>query len=206
MYALRHIEPLITLIVLLLSWRARKSHTLWYYLLLSFIVDVTTIVMRRVLLHEHYRVPSSIFVLVEFIYFLYYFYRWKIIGKSFFGALVITGSVLYIVAYFDNAGTATDAVLHSLMFIPPLYISIYAYYKLIQDMDYEVITRISFFWVNTAIFIFTSCAFLLRLSHHQTKNFSIETQKAIYLVFLLFVAIKTVLIGISFRKENPHVK
>ena len=206
MYILRFLEPLVTLIVLILFFRQRKASILWYYLLISFVVDVATIVMRRVLYIPNYEKLSAIFVLVEFIIFLYYFYRWKMISKQWFIGLSIVCGSLYAVGLFGaRFHHISDSFLHSLMLIPQLSISLYSFYKLMRDSEYSSITNLSFFWGNTAIFIYTSCSFLLRLSQNYIENnYPLQVQKSIFLFFLLFVMIKTVLMGVGLSKTKAN--
>lgn len=160
--------------------------------------------MRRVLHLPNYEMVSSIFLLTEFTIFLYYFYHWKIISKRIFFCFAIVCGGVYLIGLFDRHANY-DSIFHSFMLIPQLSISLYAFYKLMRDSEYSSITNLSFFWGNTAIFIYTSCAFLLRLSHNFIeKNYSVDIQKTVYLVFLLFVAIKTILMGIALRKTKPN--
>ncbi len=207
MYWLRYLIPAITFMVLLLTFKNYKFSLLRYYLLASLIVDIAVILLRRVFESEYYQIPAIFWMFAEFLFFMFYFYKNKTISRLWLTAIITTAIFTMGTFHLIRSGTFTiDGKIHAISLIPSLVLSIISYYKLLSANKFERITQSSFFWGNTAIFLYTSCALLTRFLESYFKKHDADTQKMVFLLFLFFVAVKTILIGVALSKKTIDAK
>ncbi len=196
---LKYIVPVSTLIVLIITYTQRKSNILWVYLLLSLITDIISIITRWYVKQIDYNIFISIFIVIEFIAFVYYYYQSRVLHKIATISLIAVSCIFFTVSF---AKKMDIIIIHALSLIPILCLSLFTYFKILNQPITKTLNHNSLFWGNTAIFIYASAAFLLRLGYPYLKNYTPQIQQYIFLLFLLFVVAKNILIGVSLRKKT----
>lgn len=206
-YKLRLLVILISAIVLIIGYKNKRKDLLWLYMVGSLCADVLTFIIRRIFHSDAYSQVVHLFTIFEICIFVFYFNQNRIINRKTVSILCIIILSIFTFGFFHNYNLLkfkVDGKLHALSLIIPLILSIFAYFKMLKIDSANIvnITNTPFFWGNTAIFIYTSCGFLLRLTNYLLKQYPIKTQEVIFLLFLLFVIIKTILMGIALSKKT----
>lgn len=206
MYNLRFLVTLLTFFVLILTRsQLKNSPILWYYLLGSFITDIVSIMLRSVFESNYYGIVGITFMVFEFVLFMFYFVKNGFLTKRMFISITIIGLLIVLMTQFssiDNLKIKPKAVALSLIF--PMFISIYCYYSLLKitpNLEKDI-TQYSFFWGITAIFVYSSVSVIFWITRDYQNQYGISIRNSMFLFFLFFVALKTVLIYNAFQKKQ----
>lgn len=192
------IAPAIALVV---GWQ-RRFALLWFYAAVGLLLDNLGLLLKHVEINHH--VSGNVFILAELL-FISSYYRKHIfpIGNLFY---VWTG---FLVVGFVIHTICTDPLLLNfagLGILCAIYTGygIAGYLKLLRNREVTYLSNSSFFWINTAFFLYgtTCCLLFLFATYLQAESW--ELLLSIWLGFFTIVNIlRYIFIGIGLYKTKP---
>lgn len=195
LYLVSLLSPLLPLILCY-----KQRHTLlWKYILVAFVFDILTTVLKRGLHIPHHPVTNT-FILTEFILLAFIYKKELSINPILFyiplaviSIFFITDTVPIALYELNTVGASTFSIVYIILAVTGLY-------KMLADAEGLNYNRSYFFWLNVAILVYASgilFLFLFKdyLKAHDNKLFSIlwsiffrslNTFKNIFLTLALY--------------------
>lgn len=186
MIVLKVISLVSPIAVLILAWKHRFS-LLWLYAAAGLIIDNVNLLLRYYDINPH--ATGNLFVLIEFICISFY-YKSRIFSSQRSFAVLI--SVL-IIGFISHTIYTTIFELNFLGagILCAVYITygIAGYLRIINTVEVMDLTRLPFFWVNTAFFLYATSNCLLFLFATYLKQESYELMLSIWFSFFVSINI-----------------
>lgn len=183
----------------------RRSNLLWWYCLFSLTTDLITYYLRWKL-DTGNAIPGNIFALVEFSCILFY-YKNKVFRKDTLFYILLTGGYLLFLftTGYGSGWTRLNRIGICIFLISYMALALTGFYNIIKEQRTTAIEQSSFFWANTAIFIFAAGAFFMFLATANIRS-KADGEALSQLWFSLFQVInilKNILLGIAlFKKQD----
>ncbi|HVX00385.1 MAG TPA: hypothetical protein VHA52_08130 [Candidatus Babeliaceae bacterium] len=190
-------------------WK-RHFNLLWYYTATGFLFDILNSYLKRVA-HINNGLTANLFILVEFFLFSF-IYRRKVFKNNIFFILFI--AVLPVLFLYDTlkgmnniADVPFNMLWGSYFLIIYIFYGVLGFYTILKEQKVIILGRSSFFWLNVAILIYSSGAFLLFLFKPYLVKSNIDGYMQLWKnVFCIVNTIKYFLIAIAIYYSEYSVK
>lgn len=185
----------------------KRSSIIWWYCLASLLTDIISYYIRGYL-HINNSLPGNFFAGVEFLCILFFYKNKVFLHRNTLFYILLSGGVFFFLATTTLGAGWLKLNRMAITFFLLLYIvlALAGFHTLIRNLQSRFIERSSFFWTNTAVFLFASGAFFLFLYTANIK--SAADKKALsQLWFTLFQVInilKNILLGIALIQKQER--
>ncbi len=155
---------LVPLLVCLVNIRSRK-HVLWYYVLFGSIIECS-ILTSKILFGENngLNILANIFILIELITIgCFYSIKFNNVWKKTILILTATASLIFVYDCIKSQLAEINTIALSCLSLLYLLVSTIGYLRMFRNMSHKYIESSSFFWFNTAFFIYASSSLLIFL-------------------------------------------
>lgn len=202
---IREVSTLAPLFPLIVGFRKRWGGAIWWYCLASLVTDLLTYYLR--MQHVTTSLPGNLFALIEFSCILF-FYKNKVFQRdTLFYSLLLCGCLFFISSTtFGMGWMQLNRMGISVFLITYILLGLIGFYTLIKEQQHTFVTQSSFFWANTALFLFAAGAFFFFLATAQIRT-STDKKALGQLWATLFQTInilKNVLLGIALIKKQER--
>lgn len=204
---LNEISTLAPLFPLIVGCIRRQGGIIWWYCLISLVTDLATYYIRWEL-HLATSLPGNIFALAEFCCILF-FYKNKVFHRdTLFYSVLLCGCLFFLASTtFDTGWLKLNRMGISVFLISYILLGLIGFYTLIKEMRVTFVEQSSFFWTNTAIFLFAAGAFFMFLATANIKITAHDREALAKLWATLFQCInilKNILLGIALMKKQER--
>lgn len=206
------VENIITLLLSLLSpilglWMGRdKKISLWYYLLISIVIDFVALILKKI--GCPHSLLSNLFLILEFWFVSYYFKQnlWsKKWNKTYWTTMLMISLMFLINTYkgYLNASTDMEAFNFfdaAFFYIVYILLSILSMYKIMKEFNNESKENYALLLASVAFVLYASGTFLLLLFKNHLID---EDLKSFALVWVYFFrplnTLKNILLAFSLK-------
>lgn len=203
---IRELSTLAPLFPLIVGFRKRWSTVIWWYCVFSLATDLITYYLRweRNITSS---LPGNIFALAEFSCTLF-FYKNKVFRKdTLFYITLLCGCLFFLsTTTFGLGWLKLNRIGISVFLVTYILLALIGFYTLIKEQQVTFVAQSSFFWANTAIFLFAAGAIFMFLATANIKN-KVDRQALTQLWGTLFQTInilKNLLLGIALIKKQER--
>lgn len=203
-YYLSILSPLPAIII-----AGRRRSVLWYYVLMSFLSDITSYILGIYKLPH--AVVSNTFMLAEFVLLTAYFKR-ALLGDKYrnqYIAIVGLLSLWFIINSFSRINdSASDAdgmnyFFTSFFYILYLLLSLFSFYKIMKSERLVNLAHSSLFIISVAILLYASGSYMLFLFKPYLERINLEMMRRFWFyLFLPLNILKNILIAIALYNDR----
>jgi hypothetical protein len=199
---LTFLSILVPLLVCIINFGSRR-HMLWCYVLSGFALDLFILISKKTMGENNLLdILSNIFILLELV-FIGFFYAFKFNSnwKSLIQWLTAIGCLVFIYDVYLRQWKEINTIAITCCLLFYLVISTIGYLQMFRNLPHLHIEKSSFFWFNTAFFIYSSSSLLIFLFADYLMR---ENQELFYTLWLYVYKIINIarytLIGIGLGK------
>jgi hypothetical protein len=203
---IREVSTLAPLFPLIVGFRKRWGSVIWWYCLFSLVTDLVTYYLRWEL-HISNALPGNLFALIEFCCILF-FYKNKVFHRNTLFYMVLLCGCLFFLGSttFGMGWMQLNRIGISLFLITYILLGLIGFYTLIKEPQHTFIAQSSFFWANTALFLFAAGAFFffLATAHIRTSTDKKALGQLWATLFQMINILKNVLLGLALIKKQER--
>jgi hypothetical protein len=152
------------LVVCLANLQSRK-HIIWYYVLFGFITEILILSTKSLFDNDlALDILSNTFILFELIAIgFFYSFKFKVVWKKPIQFLTAIGALLFIYVTYKRDWQGINTIALSCFLLFYLILTTLGYLRMLRNLAHKHIENSSFFWFNTAFFIYSSSSLLIFL-------------------------------------------
>ncbi len=185
------------------GWKNKRSY-MWIYALLGIGTDLAVYLSKHYF-HTSYYWMGNLFLLSEFLLISFYF-RSKIFKSSLVFLGVNMGICIFYILYMLLSTSYADRFNYTASSLFNLYyilLTIAGFYVLIKEAKLLPAERSSFFWVNTALLVYSAGNFFIFLLRNKINHTNPEIMLILWsAIFLSLNIAKNLLLGIAFLQQK----
>lgn len=184
--------------------RLYRRSFLWYYCVIAMIFDILAYILKNIV-HVNYYWPGNVFVTIEFLSFIFFFRSTEFSLSRKFLPLSLIVLVIYFSTFVKRSFFELNSFGISLLYFYYIILSLLGFHRALIKPKAFFIEKTSFFWANTAIFIYTSGAFFILLFQEVLKKQNVQVLAEIWgTLFLSLNILKNILLGIALSKKEER--
>lgn len=166
---------------------------LWNYVLIGLLTEIVSAKLTGM---KYY--PGNIFILIEFLFFSFYYRKFLFRNDWIFGSMLVLLAAFYILDTLFRSPTHLNFEGGCVFCAIYIVYGLSGYFIMLKKQELVSLGRSPFFWVNTALFFYGSGCLLLFLFGPYLYEEAYKSLVNLWLhVFVFFSALLNLLLGIA---------